>query len=55
MFFADVSKMSQNYLGKTSKCVLFDCWFARFWDKDECPILKTTLETITKTYIFWKI
>lgn len=54
-FFSNVSDTSPNYLGKTFKLVLFECWFLCFWDKDECPILKITIQSITQTDIFWKI
>lgn len=55
MFFPNVSKTSPNYLGKTFKWVLFECCFVFEIHKDEGLILKTTIENITKAYIFWKI
>lgn len=57
MFFSIVSEMSPNYPGKTFKLVLFECWvfWFVFWDKDECPILKITIQTITQSDTFWKI
>lgn len=56
MFFFNLSKISQDYLGKNCKSVLIECWFLFFfWDKDEWLILKITIENITKTCMFWEI
>lgn len=55
MFSCNLSKMPPHYWGKTFKFILFEGWLSVcFWDKDECPILKITIDNITKTCVFWE-